>query len=145
MEKFLYSVDQLFSNIKLLISDIVRQKYVKNIFQKHNVFILPTYREGFPNVLLEAAAMGLPVVATQIPGCIDAVADGITGTLAPSHDAPALAEGIRNYVINSQLRQQHGLAGRERVLREFRQEDIWNALDREYVQILKSPQLLIHK
>jgi glycosyltransferase involved in cell wall biosynthesis len=119
--------------------------HIPPLYAAMDVFILPTYREGFPNVLLEAAAMGLPVVATQIPGCIDAVADGITGTLAPSHDAPALAEGIRNYVINSQLRQQHGLAGRERVLREFRQEDIWNALDREYVQILKSPQLLIHK
>ena len=43
-----------------------------------------------------------------------------------------------HYLVNSPLRQQHGLAGRNRVLREFRQEDIWNALDQEYVRILKS-------
>ncbi len=117
--------------------------YISPFYAAMDVFTLPTYREGFPNVPLEAAAMGLPVVATKIPGCIDAVADGVTGTLIPSHNGSALAEGIRNYVINSQLRQKHGLAGRERVLREFRQEDIWNALDQEYVQILKSQGLSV--
>ncbi|MCX5980335.1 MAG: glycosyltransferase family 4 protein [Nostocales cyanobacterium LacPavin_0920_SED1_MAG_38_18] len=113
------------------------------LYAAMDVFTLPTYREGFPNVPLEAAAMKLPVVATKIPGCIDAVEDGVTGTLVPSHDGSALAEGIRHYVVNSELRQQHGLAGRERVLREFRQEDIWNALDQEYVRILKAQGLPI--
>jgi glycosyltransferase involved in cell wall biosynthesis len=108
------------------------------LYAAMDVFTLPTYREGFPNVPLEAAAMGLPVVATKIPGCIDAVQDGVTGTLVPSHNGSALAQGIRNYLVNSQLRQQHGLAGRDRALREFRQEDIWQALDQEYVQILTS-------
>lgn len=108
------------------------------LYAAMDVLTLPTYREGFPNVLLEAAAMGLPVVATKIPGCIDAVQDGATGTLVPSHNGEALAQGIRNYLVDSQLRQQHGLAGRDRTLREFRQEDIWQALDQEYVKILKS-------
>ena len=114
------------------------QDHTPPLYAAMDVFTLPTYREGFPNVPLEAASMELPVVATKIPGCIDAVADGITGTLVPSHNASALAQGIRNYLVNSPLRQQHGLAGRNRVLREFRQEDIWNALDQEYVRILKS-------
>jgi glycosyltransferase involved in cell wall biosynthesis len=103
-----------------------------------DMLTLPTYREGFPNVPLEAAAMGLPVVATQIPGCIDAVEDGVTGKLVPPCDAEALAIAIRNYLENPELRFQHGSAGRDRALRDFAQEAIWNALDAEYVQILQS-------
>jgi glycosyltransferase involved in cell wall biosynthesis len=108
-----------------------------------DILTLPTYREGFPNVPLEAAAMGLPVVATKIPGCIDAVQDGVTGTLVPSQDVHALAEAIRSYILNCQLRQQHGLAGRDRTLGSFRQEAIWNALDKQYTQILQSKGLPI--
>ncbi|NJR14317.1 MAG: glycosyltransferase family 4 protein [Calothrix sp. CSU_2_0] len=103
-----------------------------------DVFALPTYREGFPNVPLESAAMGLPVVATQIPGCIDAVQDGVTGTLVPSQDAQALAFAIRNYLVNPQLRWQHGSAGRDRALRDFAQEAIWNALNGEYFKLLQT-------
>ena len=49
--------------------------------------ILPTYREGFPNVALEAAAMELPVLATSVTGCVDAVVDGVTGMLVPARDS----------------------------------------------------------
>ncbi len=90
-----------------------------------DVLVLPTYREGFPLVPLEASAMGLPVVATSIPGCVDAVVDGITGTLIPPYDATALAEAIRLYLLHPELRRQHGKAGRARVLREFCPEDVW--------------------
>lgn len=101
-----------------------------------DIIVLPTYREGFPNVLLEAAAMAKPVVATLIPGCIDAVADGVTGTLVPPKDATALAGAIDRYLTDPELRARHGQAGRERVLRDFRQEDIWEALHTEYVRLL---------
>ncbi|HEX8431017.1 MAG TPA: glycosyltransferase, partial [Longimicrobium sp.] len=96
----------------------------------------PTYREGFPNVPLEAAAMGLAVVATRIPGCIDAVADGETGTLVPAADAPALAGAVRAYLRDPAMRIAHGRAGRERTLRDFAQEAIWTALHAEYGRLL---------
>src|SRR4029453_4051494 len=96
-----------------------------------DVVVLPTYREGFPNVPLEASAMRLPVVATRIPGCIDAVVDGVTGTLVPVRDATALAAATRRYVDDPALRTAHGNAGRERVLRDFAQEVIWEALHAE--------------
>lgn len=102
-----------------------------------DLVVLPTYREGFPNVPLEAAAMALPVVATRIPGCIDAVADGATGTLVPPRDANALAAAIRQYLVDPDLRRSHGQAGRERVLHDFRQEVIWDALYQEYVRLLR--------
>ncbi|MFZ5829538.1 MAG: glycosyltransferase family 4 protein [Planctomycetota bacterium] len=108
-----------------------------SLYSAMNNLVLPTYREGLGMTLLEAAAMELPVVATRIPGCVDAVEDGVTGTLVPVRDAKALAEAIRRYLLDPELRKQHGKAGRERVLREFRQEAIWEALYQEYCRLLR--------
>jgi glycosyltransferase involved in cell wall biosynthesis len=102
-----------------------------------DIVSLPTYREGLPNVPLEAAAMARPVVATRIPGCVDAVADGETGILVPPRNAEALAEALRRYLDDPDLRRRHGAAGRDRVLRQFRQEIIWEALYREYSRLLQ--------
>lgn len=102
-----------------------------------NVHVLPSHREGFPNTPLEAAAMELPVVATRVTGCVDAVVDGVTGTLVPPRDAGALADAIGKYLRDPGLRRRHGRAGRERVLREFRQERIWTALYEEYLRLLR--------
>lgn len=101
-----------------------------------DVVVLPTHREGFPNVLLEAAAMRLPVVATRVPGCVDAVEDGVTGTLVPARDAGALARAVEAYVMDPALRRRHGDAGRARVLAHFRPEQIWSALYAEYCRLL---------
>lgn len=102
-----------------------------------HLLVLPSYREGFPNTPLEAAGMELPVVATDIPGCRDAVEAGQTALLVPPGDARALEKAIRCYLDNPALRQQHGQAGRARVLQLFRQEILWQALYEEYVSLLQ--------
>jgi glycosyltransferase involved in cell wall biosynthesis len=72
--------------------------------------------------------MARPVVCSDIPGCADAVDDGVTGTLVPVRDAAALAAAIERYLLNPDLREQHGRAGREHVLKNFRQEVIWQGV-----------------
>jgi glycosyltransferase involved in cell wall biosynthesis len=103
-----------------------------------DVLVLPTYREGFPNVVLEASAMSLPVVATAVPGCVDAVVPGETGTLVPVRDPAALATAILRYAEDPALRARHGAAGRRRVLEKFAPRVIWRALFAEYAELLQT-------
>lgn len=98
-----------------------------------DVLALPTYREGFGLVAIEAAAMGIPVVASRVEGCLDSVQDDTTGTLVPVQDVPALTQAVSRYLSDTHLRKQHGDAGRKRVRRRFRREDIWNATLAEYL------------
>jgi glycosyltransferase involved in cell wall biosynthesis len=106
------------------------------LYAAMDLLALPSYREGFPVTPLEAAAMGLPVIATQTLGCIDAVVDGVTGTLIPPRDVSALVDAIARYRTDAQLTREHGEAGRARVSKDFRQEAIWNAMREEYFALV---------
>ena len=108
----------------------------ERLYAAMDVVVLPTYREGFPNVPLEAASMGLPVVATRIPGCVDAVAEDRTGTLVPAREAAPLADAMLRYGRDPELRAAHGRAGRTRVEREFRPEVIWSAIQERYEALI---------
>lgn len=99
---------------------------------------LPTYREGFPNVPLEAASMGLPVVATLVPGCVDAVQDGVTGLLVKAADSSALEGALDRYMSDLKLRRAHGLAGRARALESFDPEGIWRGIHELYMRLLNA-------
>jgi glycosyltransferase involved in cell wall biosynthesis len=103
-----------------------------------DVLVLPTYREGLPTVLLEAAAMEVATVATRVPGCVDVIVDQETGSLVPLGDVTALADAVRQYLANPDLRRAHARAARQRVLQEFRQEAIWEALVDEYRDLLRA-------
>jgi len=101
-----------------------------------DVVAFPTYREGLPNVPLETGAMMLPIVATRIPGCMEAVRDGETGILVPPRNASALAGAIVKYLDDATLRRTHGEAAREFIKENFRQEAIWQEVYRTYEKLL---------
>ena len=90
-----------------------------------DVLCLPTLREGFPNVVLEAASAGVPSLATDATGAVDAVVDGVTGLTIAVGDSAALAAGIDELAADPERRRRLGAAARERVSAEFRPERIW--------------------
>ena len=103
-----------------------------------NVVVLPSYREGLPRVLEEAAACGRAIVTTDVPGCRDAILPGVTGLLVPVRDASALAQAIRKLVEDRGLRQRMGIAGRDLAERCYSVESIVAAHLALYRELLKS-------
>ncbi|MBX3234783.1 MAG: glycosyltransferase family 4 protein [Nitrospiraceae bacterium] len=108
------------------------------LYRAMDILVLPTHREGFPVVLLEAASMALPIVATRVTGCQDAVQDGLTGTLVAPYAAEVLAGGVHRYLRDPLLRQRHGEAARAWVLQDFNPKAMCRAIYEEYVQALES-------
>ena len=102
-----------------------------------DLFVLPTHREGFPNTVLEAQAFGLPVVTTAATGAMDSVEEGATGLLVPVGDSDKLAEAIVSLLSDPRRMQAMGRRGRDRVLRSFRNEIVWEALASLYRVMLE--------
>jgi glycosyltransferase involved in cell wall biosynthesis len=94
------------------------------VLRQANLVCLPSYREGVPRVLLEAAACGRAVVTTDVPGCREVVRHGENGFLVPARDAGALAAAIRSLVADPVLRQHMGRRGREIAVTEFSVEKV---------------------
>jgi glycosyltransferase involved in cell wall biosynthesis len=117
------------------------QDDVAPLYAMMDLFVMPSYREGFGVSNVEAAALSVPVVATRIPGCVDSVADGTTGTLVPPRNAEALTEAIVRYLDDPGLRRLHGEAGRRRVLAEFVPPRIWSELAGLYRSVLHPAQV----
>ena len=100
-----------------------------------DIFCLPSYREGFGNVAIEAAAMGIPTVGTGIVGLKDAVVDGKTGILVPPKDSEALARALKTLLADDALRQNMGEAAKLRTEREFSSEKVNAAVIAEYEKL----------
>ena len=92
---------------------------ISEVFSKANIVVLPSYREGLPKVLIEAAACGRPVVTTDVPGCRDAIEVNKTGILVKVKDSQLLANAIKKLIENKNLRVDMGKAGRELAEKEF--------------------------
>jgi glycosyltransferase involved in cell wall biosynthesis len=92
---------------------------MSTVLARAHVVCLPSYREGMPKVLIEAAAAGRPIVTTQTPGCREAVRDGQNGLLVPVRDIESLVTALRALIENPGLRARLGACGREIAVREF--------------------------
>jgi glycosyltransferase involved in cell wall biosynthesis len=101
-----------------------------------DLFVLPSFTEGLPNVVLEASAAGVPVVATAVGGTPEVLADGVTGYLVPAGNADALAKHIGELLSSEPLRQRMGQAGRQRVRTLFTFEAQAAAYRRLFAELL---------
>jgi glycosyltransferase involved in cell wall biosynthesis len=98
------------------------RKNMPNVYQQASIVCLPSYREGLPKSLLEAASCGLPIVTYDVPGCREIVIDGVNGILVPFKDKIALYMALETILADSKLAEKFGKAGREIVLENFSQE-----------------------
>jgi glycosyltransferase involved in cell wall biosynthesis len=89
------------------------------LYAAMDIHVLASHREGFPRSPMEAAAMGVPVVVTNVRGGRQVVNDGVTGRLVPVRDPRALAAAISDLASDPEARRRMGAAGREKALREF--------------------------
>ena len=121
------------------IHHVGRQRYVENYYSAMDIFVLPTYREGFCNSNLEASSMELPVVSTTVIG-VDrsSVIDNVTGLLVPPRNTIALREAIEKILDNPKLAHELGRNGRERVKREFANQLVWHHQLRDICSMLKA-------
>lgn len=90
-----------------------------------DILVLPTLREGFPNVVLEAACMGIPTVTTTVTGAKDSVIDLVTGILVPPEDLVALIAAVTHLVEDPGLRDRLGRSANVRAKTDFRPEGVW--------------------
>lgn len=101
-----------------------------------DIYCLPSYREGFGQGIIEAAASGVPTVASRIYGVTDAVEDGKTGRLFPAGDVAALAGALSALIEDRELRRKMGEAARVRALELFSSEKITAQLIARYEALI---------
>jgi len=102
-----------------LVESLGHIENIESVLTNVDIVVLPSYREGLPRILLEAASMGLPLVSTDVPGCREIVKNNINGLLVPVKDSKSLAVAIEYLIDNPIERSRMGRAGREMVLNEF--------------------------
>jgi glycosyltransferase involved in cell wall biosynthesis len=95
------------------------QKEMVSVFHSAHIVCLPSYREGLPKVLIEAASCGLPIVSTDVPGCREIVRDDYNGILVPKSDSVSLSNALLRLIEDPDLRAKMGKHGRELVLDKF--------------------------
>jgi glycosyltransferase involved in cell wall biosynthesis len=100
-----------------------------------DVFVLPSWREGFPRSAIEAAAMGLAIVTTDVRGCRQVVTDGENGLLVPAKSPDALANAMDTLISDADMRDRMGSAGRDRAKVEYNENTICDRVMKTYAEM----------
>ena len=113
------------SNEKIL--EHGKQSDVRPYLAASDVFVLPSYREGFPNVVLEAASMGLPCIVSDVNGATDAIQNYVNGLIIPKQDNEALYNAMLQLATDADKRKSMASVARKMVKKRFNQPDVWQA------------------
>lgn len=118
------------------------QKDVRPYFAISNCLVFPSYREGFPNVVMQGGAMGLPSIVSNINGCNEIIEEGINGTIIPVKDTKSLFESMLKMVNNEHWRRQLASNARDKIVSRYEQQVVWEAILNEYKSLLIDKGLL---
>lgn len=113
---------------------------VRPFYAMMDIFVFPSYREGFPNAVLEACAMELPVIATDINGCNEIIEDKVSGLLIPPKSSSAIENAVSLLIDRPEMRKALAMSARAAVVEKFSNEIVWNAVREEYQILLEEIQ-----
>lgn len=113
------------------------QSDVRPYFAVSDCLVFPSYREGFPNVVLQAGAMGLPSIVTDINGCNEIVKEGENGTILPVKNVAALVEAMQKMCSDKPYFEQLQQKARPMIQSRYEQQVVWEALLEEYKRVLE--------
>ena len=116
---------------------IGNQKDMYSVYVNSDIVVLPSYREGLPKSLIEACAVGRPVVTTDVPGCRECVDEGVNGYLVPLKSVKELADAIEALIINTDKRQEFGVASRKKAEEEFSIDNVIEKTFAIYDELVK--------
>lgn len=116
------------------------QKDVRKFFSISDSLVFPSYREGFPNVVIEAGAMGLPSIVSDISGCNEIIINNENGVIIPPKNTSALGEAVLKLLNNDELYKKLKANSRDMVKSRYKHEYVWNEMLEEYKSLLKSMQ-----
>jgi glycosyltransferase involved in cell wall biosynthesis len=141
-EKLAVAVDALASNTAGKVHRLEYVDFPEHYMSAADVFCLPSYREGFGAVLIEAAAVGIPVIASRIYGITDAVDEGKTGLLHTPGAVTEIADAMLLLASNNDLRTRMGAAGRARVIETFSETYVTQAFIEFYRAMLSNVRVI---
>lgn len=124
------SVKEIETNPKIFTTGY--QIDVRKFFAISDVLVFPSYREGFPNVVMQAGAMGIPSIVSNINGCNEIIEEGVNGCIIPVKDEEALYNSMYKILLDSKLRKKLASNSRHQIISRFERKEFWKILLQEY-------------
>ncbi|WP_103865533.1 glycosyltransferase family 4 protein [Aquimarina sp. I32.4] len=112
------------------------QEDVRPYFAISDMLAFPSYREGFPNVVMQSASMGLASIVTDINGCNEIITEGVNGTIIPVKDAKMLHDSIKKLIDDDELRKKMASNARESIISRYERKYVWEEILKEYKSLI---------
>lgn len=127
------TIEKMDTHSKII--EVGYQNDVRPFLAIADVLTFPSYREGFPNVVMQAGAMGLPSIVSNINGCNEIIEEGINGSIVPVRNVEALCQSMKKMYIDDNFRKSLGQNSRRLIKDNYERKEIWKALLAEYKQL----------
>ena len=128
-----FTLNQIETNNQII--SVGFQKDVRPYLAISNALVFPSYREGFPNVVMQAGAMGLPAIVSNINGCNEIIENNFNGLIIPTKDSGLLKEKMELILKNSDLCKKMSANSRQKIVVNYNQKYIWEELLQEYKKL----------